>query len=312
MTQSLLGDLLLADVVAINTGLSLVLGSLASTHWLREAQSLWSDAARARGTVARRVGLVVTLIGLLCAVWSQAALMGDTPLLQAGSTAQVLLRDTHFGHVALAGLVAWCVITASSWHAAPLGRVRFGILGMGLAALLWSRSAAAHAGSQGDVSIDVCIDAVHLLAACLWVGMVFVAVMFHLPSISLPKQNRLDATQWVTALSSTATAALVVVVITGSFKIWRPTYSLTALVTSDYGWVLGSKVALVAIAAAMGGFNRFRVLPGLFDGLRADAGSEATASWDRRLKIVLRAEAIVLFSVLIAAAILAGMETPAE
>lgn len=312
MTQSLFGDLLLADVVAINMGMSLVLGSLASTHWLRDAYSPWSEAACTRSTVARRVGLVVTLIGLICVVWFQAALMGEVPLLQAGSTAQVLLSDTHFGHVALAGLVAWCVTAAASWNAEPLGRVRFGLLGIGLAALVWSRSAASHAGSQGDVSIDVCIDAVHLLAAYLWVGMVFVAATIHLPTISLSKQNRLDATRWVTALSSTATAALVVVVITGSIKIWRATYSLTAFTTSDYGLVLGSKVALVAIAAAMGGFNRFRVLPRLFDGLRADAGSNAMESWVRRLKCVLRAEAIVLFSVLIAAAILAGTETLGE
>jgi putative copper resistance protein D len=312
MTQSLLGDLLLADVVAINTGFSLVLGSLASTHWLRDAASPWSDAAGVRGAVARRVGLVVTLLGLICAVWFQAALMGDAPLLKAGPTAQVLLRDTHFGHVALAGLVAWCVVATACWNALSLGRSRFWLVGFGLAAFVWSRSAVAHAGSQGDLSVDVCIDAVHLLAACLWVGMVLVAVTFRLPQSSLPRQDRLDATQWVNSLSSTATAALAVIVITGTLKLWRSGYNLTALVASDYGLALGSKVALVTIAAALGGFNRFRVLPRLFDSLRADAGSEVAGSWNHRLRFALRAEALVLFTVLIAAAVLAATEPPSE
>ena len=139
MAQSLLGDLLLADVVSINVGVSLVLGSLASNEWLRDADSPWTDAVRERSKTARGVGLVATLLGLICAVWFQATVMGDAPLLQSGPTALVLLRDTHFGHAALAGLVAWCVVAALSWGVGPHGRVRLSLAGCGLAALVWSR-----------------------------------------------------------------------------------------------------------------------------------------------------------------------------
>jgi putative copper resistance protein D len=310
MTQSLLGDLLLADVVAINAGISLVLGSLASDHWLRDAASPWSAANRARGTVARRVGLVLTSLGLIFAIWFQAALMGDVPVLQAGSTAQVLLRDTHFGHVALAGMVAWCVVTVASWRVEPHGRVRLGLIGLGLATLVWSRSAVGHAGSQGDLSFDVANDGAHLLAACLWVGMVVFAASVQLPAVGAQVQQRFDATQWVASLSSTATVALVIVVLTGSFKIWTNGTSLTALVSSDYGLALGAKLALVALATALGGFNRCRILPGLFVDLRADVGDAALRPWRHHLKTVLRLEALVLLLVLVAAAGLAGMEPP--
>lgn len=310
MAQDLLGALMLGDVVAINTGVSMVLGSLASDEWLRDADSPWSDAVRARGTAVRRYGTAVTLLGLVCAVWLQAAVMREAPLLDAGPTAWVLLRDTHFGHVALAGMVAWCVFTAASWRVAPHGHARLGLVGLGLAALVWSRSAVAHASSQGDFSLDIANDGAHLLAACLWVGMVLFAASVRLPAIGAPVQQRFDATQWVAALSSTATVALVVVVLTGSFKIWRNGTSLTALVSSDYGVALGSKLALVALAAALGGFNRFRILPALFADLHADIGAAAPRPWRRRLTTVLRLEALVLLLALVAAAVLAGTEPP--
>ena len=310
MAENLLGALMLADVVAINMGVSLALGSLASDEWLRDADSPWSDAVRTRGTAVRRVGMAVTLLGLICAVWLQAAVMREAPLLEAGPTAWIVLRDTHFGHVALAGMVAWCVLTAASWRAAPHGRARLGLIGLGLAVLAWSRSAVAHAGSQGDFSFDVANDGAHLLAACLWVGMVLFAASVRLPAVGVPVQQRRDATQWIAALSSTATVALVVVVLTGSIKIWRNGTNLTALVTSDYGVTLGSKLALVALAAALGGFNRFRILPALFVDLRADVGDAAPRPWRRRLKTVLCIEALVLLLVLVAAAVLAGTEPP--
>lgn len=310
MAQNLLGALMLGDVVAINMGVSLVLGSLASDEWLRDADSPWSDAVRARGTAVRRSGTAVTLLGLVCAVWLQAAVMGEAPLLEAGPTAWVLLRDTHFGHVALAGMVAWCVVAAASWRVATHGRARFGLIGSGLAALVWSRSAVGHAGSQGDLSFDVANDGAHLVAAFLWVGLVLFAASVRLPAIGASMQQRLDATQWVAALSSTATVALLVVVLTGSFKVWRSGASLTALVSSEYGVALGSKLALVAVAAGLGGLNRFRILPALFVDLRADIGDAAPRPWRQHLKTVLRVEALVLLLVLVAAAVLAGTEPP--
>ena len=58
------------------------------------------------------------------------------------------------------------------------------------------------------------------------------------------------------------------------------------------------KLALVAIAVALGGFNRFAVMPSL------------PASWPRFAR-VLRVEAVVLLAALVAAAVLANGEPPA-
>lgn len=314
MATTLLATLVLVDVVAIHTGASLVLASLASNEWLGGAESLWGDAVRTRGTVVRRVGASLTLVGLLCAVWLQAAAIGDAmgeaPLFEAGATARILLRDTHFGHVALAGMAAWCVVAAACWRAAPHGRARLALIGLGLAAWAWSRSAVAHAGSKGDLSFDVANDGVHLLAACLWVGMVLFAGWVQLPSIGAPVQQRHAAARWLAAMSSTATVALAVVVLTGLLKVWTNGSGLATLVSSDYGLALGSKLALVAMAVALGGFNRFRVLPALFDDLRHRDGCVERRPWRDRLKTILRLGALVLLLVVVAAAVLAGTEPP--
>jgi putative copper resistance protein D len=312
MPQDLLGRLLLADVVAVNLGISLSLASLASDEWLCQADSTWSDAARARATLARRAGLVVTALGLVCAVWFQAALMADAPLWRVGTTGWVLLRDTHFGHAAAAGGVSWAVVMGLSWSGERLGRTRRWSAAIGLAALVWSRSVVAHAGSQGDLSLDVALDVAHMFAALVWVGIVLLAVSLRLPALGAPTPHRLDATRWVASLSSTATVALVVVIGTGVFKVWRAGTSVVTLMPSDYGLALGSKVALVAVAAALGGFNRFRVLPSLFGDLQSDVGDALHRPWRKRLETVLRFEALVLLLVLVAAAVLASTEPPSS
>lgn len=312
MPEDLFGRLLLADVVAINLGIALVLGSLTSDEWLRDADSTWSEAARARARIACRAGLLFTFLGLIFAVWLQAAVMGDAPLWRAGPTAGVLLRDTHFGHAAIAGGVAWAVVMVLSWSGEHRGRALRWSAVTGLAAFLWSRSIVAHAGSQGDFSFDVAVDAAHLFAALLWVGMVLFALSLRLPALEAPTPHRLDATRWVASLSSTATAALVAVVATGAFKVWRTGLSLTVLVPSEYGVALCSKLALVGVAVALGGFNRFRFLPALFGELQSGGADALHRSWRHRLKTVLGFEALVLLLVLVAAAVLASTEPPSS
>jgi putative copper resistance protein D len=308
MAASPLADLLLADVLAINVGLSLVLGSLASHSWIRHADSPWSNAARAQGQSVLRAGMVVTLLGLLCAVWLQAAVMGDSTILEAGPTASVLLRDTHFGHVAMAGWAAGFVVAATGWRAEAFEPLRLWFIALGLAALFWSRSAVSHAGSQGDISFDVLIDVVHMVAACLWVGVVLSAASLHWPAVGASAQQRLDAARWVDALSSTAMQSFVVVLLSGALKIWRSGIDLMNLVQSNYGVALYSKLALVAVAATLGGFNRYQVLPALFVDLRAANEGAVVRPWRQRLTTVLRIEALALLMVLVAAAVLAGTE----
>ena len=303
MGQGPLGWLQLLDLAALQLGLALVLGARASHRWLVPADSPWRTACSVRTTRAGPAGALLGVAGVAAAAWLQAAVMADVPLGQAGPTVVTLLRETHYGHVVLVGAAAWCVVAAASWrrNAGPA-------LLLGLLVAAWSRSAVSHAANHGDWSLDVAIDIVHVLATSLWVGMVLVAARLPTPSSAMP--DRLDASRWVGALSAWATGALVVVVVTGAFKVYRAVPDWRLLPGSDYGRALLFKLALVAAAALLGGYNRFRVLPALLASLGRGGGASSDPRWIHRLRAVLRIEMGVLVLVVGGAALLASTEPP--
>jgi putative copper resistance protein D len=219
----------------------------------------------------------------------------------------MMLRETHYGHAWSIGFVALALALVAGAAGRKAG---FAVAALGVAAFAYSRSAVSHAAGAGDFTLRVAIDWVHLLLACLWVGMVLVGAFSALRAPARTPSDAFDAAAWVAALSSTATGALAVIFLTGALKVWWATPSVAGLRASDYGAVLLVKLSLVAVAVALGGFNRLRVMPALLDELRA-AGSPSSA-FRRRFVQVLRIEALVLLLVLVAAAVLSGTESPAE
>lgn len=308
MPQGALSVLQLADLVLVYAALALVLGSLAAAHWLAADGSGWGTRTRRRALSTRRWGLALGAAALCVGPWLQAAAMGEVPLLQAMPTLAVLLRDTHFGHVGLAGLAAWCVVGLAGGRKAGVDGAPRVLVVAGLLVFAWSRSAVSHAAAEGDDSLEVAVDMLHVLATALWVGVVWIGARLALPSIQASMQDRAGASGWLASLSVTATAALAVVLATGAFKVWRVAASGAPLLGSAYGSTLWIKLALVAAAVALGGFNRFRVLPGLLAELHEAAAMGCGPALRQRLLGILRAEAIVLCAVLASAALLASLE----
>jgi putative copper resistance protein D len=263
---------------------------------------------------ARRLGFVLGLVGVLAALWFEAAAMTDTPLSQAGPAAAALLQHTHFGRAWLVGLVAWLAMGALACGAKGMGsrpgRFLSGVLAV--AVFVVTRSVVSHAGSHGDVTLDVAVDWVHLVLVCLWVGIVLAGARLAIPDSHAHQAERGDAARWVSLMSTNATTALIGIGATGVFKIWRAfeaAASIQQFVASSYGQTLAVKLLLVVVAIVLGGINRFRVLPRLFVQL-ASAGNDL--GWSRRLVAILRFEALTLTVVLVAAAVLSGMEPPGE
>ena len=110
MPEGLLANLTVAATVAVNLGLALSMGAIASRLWLRGRDSAWRTGVLAQARDARRVGFVLALAGLAASAWLEAAAMAETPLLQAGPALANLLLRTHFGHAWIAGLAAWSEI----------------------------------------------------------------------------------------------------------------------------------------------------------------------------------------------------------
>ena len=314
MGEGPLRILALAATVAVHLGLALVVGAIASQSWLWRRPSQWRDVVVKQALGMRRLGFALGLAGVLAALWVEAAVMTEQSLMQSGSAIGTLLSHSHFGHAALVGVVAWLAAAALLAPRASSRdeAIRFGLSVGAVAVFSATRSVVSHAGSHGDFTLDVAVDLAHLLLVCTWVGIVVAGARLTLPSAGAPALERTAATRWVARMSSTATVALAGIGATGLYKVWRvfdPAPSALQFVASDYGRALVVKLVFVGMAAALGGLNRFVVLPRLSTGL-AEIGDGGR--WRLGLVRILRFEAVTLLLVLIAAAVLSNTEPPGD
>ncbi|MGN6528899.1 MAG: copper resistance D family protein [Burkholderiaceae bacterium] len=314
MGEGALRIMTMAAAAAIHLGLALVVGGVASQSWLWRRPSAWRDRVVEQALGMRRLGFALGLASALAAPWFEAALMTGQPLLRAGPAVATLLAHSHFGIASAIGVGAWLLagvllVPRSSSHDTA-ARV---IVALGaLAVFIATRAVVSHAGSHGDLTWDVAIAWLHLLLVCVWVGIVAAGARLALPSACAPSVERQAATRWVSRMSGTATVALVGIGASGLFKAWRafdPAASARQFIDSDYGHILVVKLAFVAVAVALGGANRFIVLPRLFAEL---AGMEGGDAWRRGLARILRVEAATLLLVLVAATVLGGTEPPGD
>nr|WP_230965052.1 CopD family protein [Burkholderia stagnalis] len=154
------------------------------------------------------------------------------------------------------------------------------------------------------------IDWLHLLAISTWVGIVFVTAGVVMPRLlAAPRGEAPAGAAFVQSLSDAATAALVVLFVTGAYNGWRGVNTSANLFDSAYGQVLLAKLALVLLAAALGGHNRFFGMPKLLAAL-SHASGNAPGGPLRHFNVVLRVESVVLAGVLAAAAVLASSPLP--
>ena len=307
MPEGLLKYLMYGDTVAIQCGLAMMAGGLASMLWLRRAASSWAQGVVRMSRHSFIGGVLSAFIASAAALWFQAAAMGDGSVLSAGSMVPMMVGDTHYGHAWSIGIISLVVAGIAM---IALRRFRVLVAGLGMAVFILTRSLVSHAGVDGDFNIRVAVDWLHLLLVCLWAGMVLLGAFVALQRPPRNQSDAADSATWVSSLSTAATIALVCILLTGLQKVWWATPSIGQLLTSTYGVVLLVKVLLVGVAIVLGGINRFFVLPPLLIGLRNLA--RPGPALHRRFVRVLRIEAVVLLLVLVAAAVLSGTPAPGE
>jgi copper resistance protein D len=307
MPEGLLRYLMFGDAVAIQCGLALMAGGLASMLWLRRGASSWAHGVVQASRRSVVIGAGVAWVASVSALWFQAAAMGDGALGSAGSMVAMMVRETHYGHAWSTGFLA---LVAAVIGMATSRRFFVPVGALGLAAFMLTRSVVSHAGVDGDFTLKVVVDWVHLMLVCLWVGMVLLGAFIALRQGPKTQADAADSAVWVSSLSRAATVALVGIVSTGALKVWWATPSIAQLVASSYGGVLLVKVLLVGAAMGLGGVNRFFVMPPLLARLQGTAQREPDPQ--RRFVHVLRMEALVLLLVFVAAAVLSGTPNPGE
>lgn len=280
----------------LNLGLALLVGSSAALAWLGQCPSPQAVAARARLPRLMLVALSLMIAISFAIMWIEAAELAEVPLAQAWPAVQAM-SETQHGRAALGGIGTLAVLVATVLAGVSRRGARVAIYGL-LALYAYSRAFGGHAGASGS-ALDVVIDALHLLLVSLWLGAVFVSAYAVLPRIG----HVGDAGVYAGLLSSGATVALAGLVATGVFNAVRALGDFSMLTASPYGTALLVKLAFVAGAVVLGGYNRFVEMPKL---QAAEPGAA------QRFVRVLRIESVVLAAALAAAAALSTTPPPGE
>jgi putative copper resistance protein D len=293
MDDATLAALRTAASAVFDVGFATMVGALAVRALLHDATSDWAlrCARRCRRLLLR--ACAVALAGSLAWMAVEAISMTDAPLPQALGAIADIVVDTPFGlawAAATGALAVSLVLVAMSLRHAPPLRT----LAVAMAVVAVAHASAGHAGANG-LGVLALVMSAHELATAAWAGGVVATVVCVLRG----DVHSGDAARVAGRLSTLATAALAVVVLTGGASAWHGLGGSPApLLASPWGLVLDAKLALVAAAIALGGFNRFVVMPAL------------PHAWPRFAR-VLRVEAAVLLAALVAAAWLANGEPPA-
>lgn len=290
-----------------NLAFAWLIGSVLLSLWIDRApdpkqRDLYRGLSRSMAVAAGT--LIAAQVVLL---WLEAAAMADVPLADAMPAIADVLRGTHFGAVWMFGFAGSAAVLALSalWPSHGARKIQVAALAIVLAAFAYTRSLISHAAGHGDFGFTVILDWIHLLLVSAWVGEVLVATMLVLPRLNAAVDAERSAAPFALALSRSATVVLGGVLVTGVVKAWQSVGSLDNLVGNAYGNALTIKLALVAVAIGLGGFNRFLVLP------TVDASAAHTSAPRRRnglvrFLFVLRLETFVLVFVTIAAAVLSA------
>ncbi|MBC7685765.1 MAG: CopD family protein [Bdellovibrionales bacterium] len=297
--------------VLLNLAFAIAVGATMTWLWLAGGASAWSATQL---TKARRTGLgaiAVALLAMSMLLFFVSASMAEVPLSQANEAVSAMLTGSHFGLAWSIGVGALFVAAISRVVPASDRQLRAKIL-LGLAALAvfaYSRSMISHASANGDFNAATVADWIHLCLISVWVGEVFIAGLSTLSgAVAEQLADREDAVRYIENLSASATFALGGIFVTGLFSAWHNLGSLAGLSGNVYGTALIVKVAMVAFAALLGGFNRFLVMPKLLAALRSPGQLEQSGL--RTFTLILRIEAVVLLAILVAAAILSATSPP--
>lgn len=297
MDDATLAGLRTAASALFNVGLATMIGALATAALLRDASSAW--AAQRRRRCLRLFTLACSAKLLASLAWMEVQAIAITDLAPGGAllAASGVVIDTQFGRASAPGALALALgvaLAATSRYRPPPLRWFAGVTAVAIV----SHACAGHAGANG-FGWPVLVMSLHLLAIGAWSGAVFAAAL----TVLRADVDAADALRYAPRLSTLAS-----VVLTGLLSAWHglggSLAPLLPATSTTWGVVLDVKLALIAVAVALGGFNRFIVLPALL----ATPGSPAPS---RRFAGVLRLESMLLLAALAAAAMLANGEPPA-
>jgi putative copper resistance protein D len=247
--------------------------------------------------------MLMTITGMMLLL-VRVMQMSSTSAAEAIGLLPSVLRETHFGKTWAVHLVGLLLLWVC-WSAQAQVSRRWTacITLMVLYLLTLTYSATSHAADAGDFTLQEWNDCVHLAAAASWGGGIFAALLLILPWFwQHAHHNRKFLNDILRRLSALSAVALAVVVASGSLNMAIRLGSFANLLDSPYGHILIGKLFLVAAMVAIGGINRFILIPEVARWVKRPTANDQSAL--RWLLAGLRADAILVLLVLTAASML--------
>jgi copper transport protein len=264
-------------------GLAAVAGS--EQRWWLASRAFASRLGRLFA-VAIVLGLIVSVLGVLLQGASAAGVSLWASL--KGSIIENTL-DSRFGRVWGLRAIDWVLLGGLLLTARALGRdvirvlradphntgsvsltprppgVILALLGIGSAYLIVTPALAGHASIESPVAVFFPSDALHVLAASVWVGGI-ACLLLALPGATRRLQGsergRLLLANLV-RFSPVALGAVVVIAVTGVIQAYIDVRSFHGLFHTTYGALIIVKIVLLAGLIGFGWINRERVIPAL-------------------------------------------------
>lgn len=189
-----------------------------------------------------------------------------SPTMDFGTLLPLVLRGTHLGHVWLfkvGCLMALWGVTTGLWTGRRAGAIRAVSAVAAAAGLGLAQALSGHAADQGNVTVAVLTDWIHVMATAAWFGgLIWLRLL--LPALPVGDHSPHSlVVETLRRFSRMAAASVGLLVLTGAINAVFQVAAPALLLTTAYGRTLVVKVALVAGMAVLGGLTRFYVIPGL-------------------------------------------------
>ena len=296
--DSVLG-LQVGSAIFLNVAFAWLVGSWLARRWMSSAGASKTDTEHLLGSADIFAGALGVLAG--CAgLWASAAVMGGVSLAEAKDLVWQMLTMTSIGRAGYISLGALALAFAIRAYRSTAAWREWAVLAA-LSVFAFVRASMGHAGENGYWTIPFAAEVVHLTAMGAWTGLVFVSAWKSMGATALQNDsNRMGG--YLEAMSVAAMAAVLAIFATGLFNSWHRVGTVDNLLGGTlYTTALLVKVALVAVALLLGGYNKFFGL----------ALARNSAHGLARVKLALTIESIVLLAVLFAAAVLTAQQPPA-
>jgi copper transport protein len=295
---------------------TLLIGAVAFRLAIRSRSRLAVGAALIADRRAARIGMAAAAASLLAAglrfIAQSISVFGSL-----SRDALVLITATTWGrgfvlHVAsaLAALIAFAAArphgSASAGDAHPddsqpdraARPAAWWIAAIAAVAAGIAPAFSGHAIASAGQPLPVLADSLHVLAAGVWIGSLFVIMLVAAP----PSPGaRVPLAPLINAFSPIALAGASVLLVTGAFAGWIHLGAIARLADHPWGRLLSAKVIAFAATAAVGAYN--------FRRLRPTLGHPAT---DTRLRRSAAIELTLALLIIVLTAFLAGTSPPTE